>query len=177
MATKSSGFTLIELLVVVAIVGILASVGIVAYQGYVGSAKISSAKSVMQQIALMQTEYLSSMGGYHVTHTAATCAPTETSSESIEKELFPAGEDAGDAEDDAWSTISAEEMLSSEEFKIFPKLLDLIISLFHLRSSSVKNFLCFEHIYFSFALGRYFLTLFFLIFEVIFGIIFEVGSI
>ena len=64
MATKSSGFTLIELLVVVAIVGILASVGIVAYQGYVGSAKISSAKSVMQQIALMQTEYLSSMGGY-----------------------------------------------------------------------------------------------------------------
>ncbi len=96
MATKSSGFTLIELLVVVAIVGILASGGIVAYQGYVGSAKISSAKSVMQQIALMQTEYLSSMGGYHVTHAAATCAPTETSSESIEKELFPAGEDAGE---------------------------------------------------------------------------------
>ena len=98
MATKSSGFTLIELLVVVAIVGILASVGIVAYQGYVGSAKISTAKSVMQQVALMQTEYLSSMGGYHVTHTAATCAPTGTSSESIEKELFPAGEDdAGNA--------------------------------------------------------------------------------
>ena len=94
MATKSSGFTLIELLVVVAIVGILASVGIVAYQGYVGSAKISSAKSVMQQIALMQTEYLSSMGGDPVTHAAATCTPTETSSDSIEKELFPAGEDA-----------------------------------------------------------------------------------
>ena len=42
---NTKGFTLIELLVVVAIIGILASVGTVAYQGYVGGARESSAKS------------------------------------------------------------------------------------------------------------------------------------
>lgn len=96
MATKSSGFTLIELLVVVGIIGILSTIGVVAYQGYVTSAKISSTKSVMQQIGLMQTEYLSSMGGYYVTHTGATCSPNNTSSVAIEKELFPCGEDCGE---------------------------------------------------------------------------------
>ena len=96
MTTKSSGFTLIELLVVVAIIGILSAIGVVSYQGYVKSAKISSTKTVMQQIALMQTEYLSSMGGYYVTHTGATCSPNNTSSVEIEKELFPCGEDCGE---------------------------------------------------------------------------------
>ena len=44
------------------------------------------------------SRYLSNMGSYHVTHDAATCAPTSNSSDSIEKELFPAGEDdAGNA--------------------------------------------------------------------------------
>ena len=96
MTTKSSGFTLIELLVVVAIIGILSAIGVVSYQGYVKSAKISSTKTVMQQIALMQTEYLSSMGGYYVTHAGATCSPNDTSSVEIEKELFPCGEDCGE---------------------------------------------------------------------------------
>ena len=96
MTTKSSGFTLIELLVVVAIIGILSAIGVVTYQGYVTSAKISSTKSVMQQIALMQTEYLSSMGGYYVTHAGATCAPEGKHSTAIEKELFPCGEDCGE---------------------------------------------------------------------------------
>ena len=96
MTTKSSGFTLIELLVVVAIIGILSAIGVVSYQGYVTSAKISSTKTVMQQIALMQTEYLSSMGGYYVTHAGATCSPNDTSSVEIEKELFPCGEDCGE---------------------------------------------------------------------------------
>ena len=98
MTTKSSGFTLIELLVVVAIIGILSAIGVVSYQGYITSTKISSAKTVMQQIGLMQTEYLSSMGGYYVTHAGATCTPESKDSTAIEKELFPCGEDCGECE-------------------------------------------------------------------------------
>ena len=97
MTTKSSGFTLVELLVVVAIIGILSAIGIVSYSGYTKSAKVSSTKSIMQQIALMQTEYLSNVGGYYVTTVGATCEPTAATSENIERELFPKGEDGDGA--------------------------------------------------------------------------------
>ncbi len=97
MTTKSSGFTLVELLVVVAIIGVLSAIGIVSYSGYTKSAKVSSTKSIMQQIALMQTEYLSNVGGYYVTTVGTTCEPTAATSESIERELFPT--DDGDGED------------------------------------------------------------------------------
>ena len=97
MTTKSSGLTIVELLVFVAIIGILSAVGIVSYSGYTKSAKVSSTKSIMQQIALMQTEYLSNVGGYYVTTVGATCEPTAATSENIERELFPKGEDADGA--------------------------------------------------------------------------------
>ena len=97
MTTKSSGFTLVELLVVVAIIGILSAIGIVSYSGYTKSAKVSSTKSIMQQIALMQTEYLSNVGGYYVTNIGTTCDPTAATSESIERELFPKAQEVDGA--------------------------------------------------------------------------------
>ena len=75
----------------------MSAIGIVSYSGYTKSAKVSSTKSIMQQIALMQTEYLSNVGGYYVTTVGATCEPTAATSENIERELFPKGEDADGA--------------------------------------------------------------------------------
>ena len=94
MTTRSSAFTLIELLVVVAIIGILAAVGTVSYNGYVSSAKQSSAENAMQQISLAQTEYLSNSGGYYESDGASggTCSPSKENSEDIEIKLFEKGD-------------------------------------------------------------------------------------
>ena len=88
MTTKSSGFTLIELLVVVAILGIIAAIGIVSYNGYVTSAKKTSAKNIMQQISLGQTEYYSDNGIYYYNKTSGSCDPSDSSSNSIEQNLL-----------------------------------------------------------------------------------------
>ncbi len=88
MTTKSSGFTLIELLVVVAILGIIAAIGIVSYNGYVASAKKTSAKNIMQQISLGQTEYYSDNGSYYIPKNSSSCSPSDSTSNTIETNLL-----------------------------------------------------------------------------------------
>tara|TARA_B100000029_G_scaffold200556_1_gene198881 strand:- start:89 stop:514 length:426 start_codon:yes stop_codon:yes gene_type:complete len=94
MSTRSSAFSLIELLVVVAIIGILASVGTLAYNGYVDSAKQSSAENAMLQISLAQTEYLSNTGGYYENpgSSGGNCSPSQVTSREIEVALFDKGD-------------------------------------------------------------------------------------
>ena len=88
MTTKSSGFTLIELLVVVAILGIIAAIGIVSYNGYVDSAKKTSAKNIMQQISLGQTEYYSDNGFYYTQGNCTFSNASDSSSTDIETNLL-----------------------------------------------------------------------------------------
>ena len=90
MITRSSGFSLIELLVVVAIIGILAAVGTVTYSGYIAGTKKVSAKNVMQQISLAQTEEYSNTGGYHTQ--GDTCDPDVDTSKDINDTLFGEGD-------------------------------------------------------------------------------------
>ena len=73
MITKSSGFSLVELLVVIAIIGILSATGMVVYSGYISSAKKSTAKSLMAQIALAQSEHYANSGSYFKTDFTPNC--------------------------------------------------------------------------------------------------------
>ena len=81
---KSKGFSLIELLVVVSIIGILASVGIVSYNSYMWSAKKTSAKNIMQQMSLAQTEYISNSGTYFESTGSGSCDTSATTTQSEE---------------------------------------------------------------------------------------------
>ena len=74
---------------VVAIIGILSAVGIVSYNGYVWSSKKTSAKNIMQQMSLAQTEYISNNGSYFdSTNDCSTSASSAQSTEINVKLLF-----------------------------------------------------------------------------------------
>lgn len=98
MTTKSSGFSLIELLVVIAIIGILSATATMMYSSYSASAKTTSAKNIMLQVSLGQTEYLSSYGSYYYNETGgADCEPSDSggsglTSNNIETNLFQGGD-------------------------------------------------------------------------------------
>ena len=97
MTIKSLGFSLIELLVVIAIIGILSAVGTVTYSSYSNSAKVTSAKNIMQQIGLGQIEYLSGYGTYYYNSETGDCnvdigQGNGTTSNAIETNLFNGGD-------------------------------------------------------------------------------------
>ena len=98
MTTKSSGFSLIELLVVIAIIGVLSATATVMYSSYSASAKTTSAKNIMQQVSLGQTEYLSSYGTYYYTETGGGECTVDVldgngaTSNNIETNLFQGGD-------------------------------------------------------------------------------------
>ena len=73
---------------VVAVLGILAAVGTVSYNGYVTSAKKSSAENFLQQASLAQLEYYTNTGEYYPSGTADTCSANENTSKLLGQDLF-----------------------------------------------------------------------------------------
>ena len=65
-----------------AIIGILSAIGIIGYNGYISSTKKTSAKNIMQQVLLAQTEYFSNEGEYYVSGDTCSLSSDPTSGQS-----------------------------------------------------------------------------------------------
>ncbi len=74
------GYSLVELMAVVALVGILAAIGMVGYRKWMDSAKVSDAKTLIQDLAAAQNQYYQDTEGYlncSATYDVASLYPLE----------------------------------------------------------------------------------------------------
>lgn len=70
-SNKMSGFTLAELLVALAIIAIITAIAVPQYQGYISTAKQTTAQDALMTIFLQQQEFLSDNNIYYFS--GATC--------------------------------------------------------------------------------------------------------
>ena len=70
-------------MVVVAIIGILATVSVVAYSGYISSSKKTTMRSLMQAVALAESEWYAETGSYLTNSEDESCNASNAAIETI----------------------------------------------------------------------------------------------